>query len=139
MNNEVWMWVHLKYGISRIVWNFNSNKTDNWSYLSFLDYGRLNWKDNEWEWCSINVSASKIWNESNRTRILFNQNKQLILPCCYRLWSIESKKQWILWIKYECDCIINMKRVESYENFIRSKQTTVLTLLLPTMVYWILF
>ena len=37
-------------------------------------------------------------------------------------------------MKYECECIGNMKPVKSYGNYIHSKQTTALTLLLLTMI-----
>ena len=40
-----------------------------------------------------------------------------------------------MWVmKYECECIKNMEWVESYKYCINSKQTTALTLLLPTMI-----
>ena len=40
-------------------------------------------------------------------------------------------------MKYECECVKNMKWIEYHSNFINSKQTTAITLLIQTMVDWI--
>ena len=59
-------------------------KTNNCYYLAVTDDVWLKRQNNEWDWWIMKVSASKICNESNHTKIVFNQNKQLILPCCYQ-------------------------------------------------------
>ena len=85
----------------------------------------------------MNVSALIIWNESNPTRIVFNQNKQLLLPFCSQQWSIEFAKQQMWVMKYEFERIESVEYVESYKNCIQSKQTTFITSLLPVVVDWI--
>ena len=42
VSDEVWMWVHQKYGMSRIVKIFYSFETNNCSYLAVPDNGQLN-------------------------------------------------------------------------------------------------
>ena len=85
----------------------------------------------------MNVNVSKIWNELNCKKIAFNWNEQHIFFHCYWKWSIESTKQWMWMMKYECECIKNMEWFESCRNYIHSKQKTALTLLFQTMVDWI--
>ena len=69
VSDEVWMWVHWKYIIVRILWNFYSVKTNRCSYLDVPENGLLNRQSHEREWQSMNVSASKIWKESNHTKM----------------------------------------------------------------------
>ena len=72
---EVWMWVHKKYGVSWIIQHIYLVKTNKFAYLAVPKNGRLDWRRNEWEWWSMNASASKLWNELNHTKIVFSQNK----------------------------------------------------------------
>ena len=80
--NKLWMLLRIKYVMSKIVQNIYSIKTNNCSYLDFTDGVRLDQQKDEWYWCSMKVSASKMCNESNHTKISFNQNKYLtsLLP-----------------------------------------------------------
>ena len=86
MSDEVWMWLHQTYGMSQIIRNFHLIETNNCSYLSVPGNGRLNQQNNECEWWSMKLSAPKLWNESNRMKIVFSQNKQLLIPCCSQRW-----------------------------------------------------
>ena len=61
----------------------------------------------------------------------------MILPCCYQQCLVELMKWWMIVMKYEGECIRNMDWVKSYKNFVRSEKTTDITLLLPTIFYWI--
>ena len=54
----------------------------------------MNLQKDKREWLTINVSASKICNKSNHTKIAVDQ-KKLLLPCCYQWYSIESTKWWM--------------------------------------------
>ena len=45
------------------------------SYLAMSEDIILNWQNDELEWWSMKVSALKIFNESNHTKIAFNQKK----------------------------------------------------------------
>ena len=63
-SDEVWRWMHQKYGMSRIIRN----------WIQFLT---------------------------------------IHLPCCFQRCPIESKKQWMVVIKYEGGCIKTMEWVES--------------------------
>ena len=123
--------------MSLIVQKLYSIKTNNFSYLSVPNYGWLNWWNNECEWWSMNVSALKIWNESNLTEIVLSWKKHLILPLCSWVCLSESKKQWMWGMNYECESITNMEWVKSYESCIQSKQSTDITLLFSTMFNWI--
>ena len=109
-SDEVWMWVHQKCGIIQIVKKLYSIESNNCYYLIVSEDGQFNWRNNKCEWWSMNVRASKIWNESNPKNILFNWNKQLISPVCSWIWSIESMKQWMWLMKYECECIVINRR-----------------------------
>ena len=137
VGGDILMWVHRKSGMSQIVQKLYSVKIYKCSYLAVIDNGLLNRGNNECEWWSMNVSASKIWNESNHTKNVFNQNKQMHLPWCDQLWYIKPTKQWMWVISYEYECIKNMVWVESYKNCIILKQENAHTFLFPTMVYWI--
>ena len=64
------------------------------SYLAVTDCVQLNWRNDEWEWWSMKVSASKMYNDSNHTNIAFNWEKSDALPFCYQWCLIESKIQW---------------------------------------------
>ena len=59
-------------------------KTNNSYYLTVPGDVWLNQLNRECEGWIINVSASKIWNESNGTKIVFNENKQMHLPFLYQ-------------------------------------------------------
>ena len=85
----------------------------------------------------MKVSASKIWNELNHTRIVASREKQMHLPCCYRWCLIELMKKWMGVMHYEGECIETMECVKSYENCGKLKQTNELNLMFPTMLYWI--
>ena len=41
------------------------------------------------------MSVEKICNESNHTKVAFNQEKKIILPCCYQQYFIGSTKGWM--------------------------------------------
>ena len=60
VSDEVWMWVHQKYGMSVIKRKLYSIETNNWSYLSVTDNGQLNRQNNECEWCIMNIS-NLVW------------------------------------------------------------------------------
>ena len=51
----------------------------NWSYLPVTNNVWLNLQNNEWEWWSMNASASKIWNELNHRDITFKKAITLLL------------------------------------------------------------
>ena len=70
-SDEVWRWVHQKYLISRIIKKLYLIKTNNSSYLAVTEDVCLDQQKDECEWCSMKVSASKIFHESNHTNILF--------------------------------------------------------------------
>ena len=89
VSDVVWMLVHQKYGMSQIVQIMYSVETNNLFYLTVPGDGRFNWQNNECEWWSMYVSASKMGNESNRMKIEFNRNNQMLLPCCYQICTIE--------------------------------------------------
>ena len=113
-SDEIWIRVHQKYDIYSI-------KTNNCCYLDIPDNGQLNWKNNECEWWSMNVSAWKIWNDLN-CKFLFNGNKQLLLPHCYWQGYISSMKQLIWLMKYECECIKTTEWIKPCNNCIKWKQ-----------------
>ena len=72
VSNEVWTWVHQKYGMIPIIKALYSIETNNKIYLTVTNDGQLNWKNNKWEWLSMKVSAAKIWNVSNHIEIVFS-------------------------------------------------------------------
>ena len=137
VTDEIWMLLHLKYAMSRIMPKLHWIKSNRCCYLSVTKNIRLNWLHNElywlsmkvsalkicneetqiiqnciqsvknnysylsvtkdvwlnrqnceWEWFSKKVSASKVCNELNHMRIAFNWKQQLLLPWCYRQFSI---------------------------------------------------
>ena len=47
VRNEVWIWVHQKYGMSRIIQKLHSVETKKITYVAVPEDGRLNWKNNE--------------------------------------------------------------------------------------------
>ena len=62
LSDEVWMWVHKNYGMSRIVKKqFGQNKKMHLPWIS--DNGWFNQWNNEQYWWSMKVSESKVWNE----------------------------------------------------------------------------
>ena len=81
VSDELWMWLHQKYKMSRIVRKLYSIKTNNCSYLAVPNSGRLNQWNNKCEWWSTNVITSKIWYESNHKTIYIQteQNNYLTL------------------------------------------------------------
>ena len=117
--DEVWRRMHKNYGMSWIIWKFNSVK-NKCTYLYVPKNVQLDQLSNECQWWSMNVSASKLWNEPNHTKIEFIK-KQIYLPCCSRKCSIESTKQWMSVMKYWCECIKTMEWVKLYVNYIKSK------------------
>ena len=136
-SDEVWRWLHQKYVMVRIVWKLYSFETNKCIYLDVPGNGKLNWQNNEWEWWSMNLSASKLWNESNHKKIVFSQGNKMHSPCCSQLCSIElTTKQWMGVMNYEGECIKTMEWVESYENCIKSKQKNSLALLFLMVVDW---
>ena len=133
-SDELGMWVNQNYGMYLIVHKLYSIKTNKCNYLSVTDDGWLNRRNNECDWWSMNMSALKLWNESNCTKNVFNQNRKLLLPFCFQWCSIELTKKWMWLMKYECECIENMEWVRSYRHCIQSKQTYALTFLFLTKV-----
>ena len=98
--NEVLRWAYKIYDMIITISKVYSIKNNNCSYLDVTDGGQLNQRNNELEWWIMNVSASKIWNESNHEKIILNWNKQLLLPLCSWQWLVESAKQWMWVMKY---------------------------------------
>ena len=100
-NKECVQWgmkeIASKYRIWPIIKILYSIETNNWSYLAVPDDGLLNWQNNKLEWLSMKMSTAKIWNMSNHMKIVFNWNKQLILPRFSQQCSIELMKQWKIW------------------------------------------
>ena len=85
--------------------------------LAVTNYFQLNRRNNEWEGCSIKVSASKIWNDSTHTKMAFFL---LLLPFCYWQCNITLTKQLMRVMQDEGEYIKNMEWVESYGNCIQS-------------------
>ena len=77
-----------------------------------------------------------MWNESNNTKIAFNQEKKLILPFCFQWCLMDRKKQLMRVIKYECECIKTHVMSSIIQKF-HSMKTTALILLLLIMFGWI--
>ena len=75
----------------------------------------MNVSDEVCRWVHQNYGMSQIIN------ILLSLNKQMHLPRCSRNFFIASTKKWMIVLKYKYECIKNMKWVESYVNFIKSK------------------
>ena len=69
------MWVHQNYEIGLIIQTLHSIEKNNCSFLAVTKYVQSNQRNNEWEWWSTKVSALKIWNESNHTKIACNWKK----------------------------------------------------------------
>ena len=84
-SDEVWMLLRIKYVMSKIVKNIYSIKTNNCSYLDFTDGVRLDKQKDEWYWCSMKVSASKMCNESNHKNIAFNFKNCSFLVVTYNV------------------------------------------------------
>ena len=49
----------------------------------------------------MNTSSMIIWNGSNCTKTIINQNKPLLLTCCHQQFYIEYMKQRMSVMKYE--------------------------------------
>ena len=47
-----------------------------YSYLAVTWDVKYNWRKNEWDQCSMKVSASKIWNEKNCVEIVFSRKNE---------------------------------------------------------------
>ena len=62
----------------QIIEKFHSIKINNFFYVDVTDDVQLNKKNNEWDQYMMKLSASKICNISNRTKITFN-----LINCCY--------------------------------------------------------
>ena len=62
VSDEVWMWVHRKYGMSQIVRKFNSVETNKYTYLAVTNDGWLNWQKNE-------TYDLKLINSNNNNRL----------------------------------------------------------------------
>ena len=110
-SDEVWRWVNKK------IWNepnhtkiaFNRKKTTALTLLlpTVLDLiiKTTNDSDEAWRLLHQKYGMSRIIQKFHSTK------KQLLLPRCYRQCSIESMKQWMRVMKYEGECIGNMKWV----------------------------
>ena len=102
-----WMGV-IKYegeSIENMEWvesyeNFIQSK-NNCSYLAVTNNVRLNRQNHEWEWWIMKISASKICNESNHTKISFNRIKTADLTLLLRTifdWTNEiMNDKYALW------------------------------------------
>ena len=67
----------------------------------------------------MNVSASKLSNESNHANIVLIRNKKIHLHRCYQWYSIQSKENLMRVMKYEGECIKAMEWVKLYVNRIK--------------------
>ena len=88
---------------------------NNCSYLAVTKNIWLNQQNNDWEWLSMKVSASKIWNESNHKKLL-SIEKRTTLTLLLRTtfdWIDETMNEgddvW-RWVHQ------NMEWVESYKH-----------------------
>ena len=91
-SDEIRRWVHQKYGMSLILRRLYSVKKS--TYLAVTDDIQLNQQNNEWEWWSMKVSISKIWNELNPTKIAFIRKTNALtslLPTMFD-WKDETMK-----------------------------------------------
>ena len=131
------MWVHQKYEMSLIVKKLYSIKTNNWSYLTFTNGIQLNQQNLECEWWSMNASSSKICNESNCTKIVFNQSKKNTLTSL-----LPDMADWIdktinavdeVWMWVHQKYVMSQIVWELYS--VKTKKS--LTSLFSTMVNWI--
>ena len=129
-SDKLWRWVHQKYRMSQIVLKVHSIGKSNCFYLAVTDNVLLNQQHNEWEWCSMKVLASKIWNDSNHTKL--HSIQKTALTFLSQMMFNWMEKQWMRVICYECECIKNMEWVILYENCIQSRKYS-LTLLLWTI------
>ena len=91
-SDEVWRWVHQKNVIIPLVQKLHSTGKYICSYLAVANDIWLNWCKNELEWWIMKLSASKIWNYSNCTKVSSNQNKQLLLPCCNHVFRLSQQE-----------------------------------------------
>ena len=82
VSDEFGMWVHWNYGMSQIVQNMYPIKTNNWTYHYLLTI--VDWINE-----TMNVSALKIWNESNHTKNVLIHKKEMHQPLCSWQWLIE--------------------------------------------------
>ena len=76
--------MHLKYIMTLIIQKLRSIERNKCSYVTATDDVQLNWWNNEWEWWSMKVSASKMWNFLNHTNLHSIGKTALILL----LWMI---------------------------------------------------
>ena len=66
------MWVHQKNRMGQNMWKLYSVKTKKCTYLAVSDIVWLDQLKNECDWRSMNAKSSKLWNESNCTKIVFD-------------------------------------------------------------------
>ena len=112
-SDEVWRWVHQKYVIIPIVQKLHSTGKYICSYLAVANDIWLNWCKNELEWWIMKLSASKICNYSNCTKVSSNQ----INNCSYlavTMFFDWVNKKLMKGMKYEGDCIKKLEWVKSY-------------------------
>ena len=83
------------------------------------------------------MGTPKLWNKSNHTSFVVIRKKWMYLPLCYQGCYIEPKKQWLIVMKYNSECIKTVEWFKSYINCIGLKQTSALNLILLTMFYLI--
>ena len=69
VSDEVWMWLHWKYGMIIIIQKLYQIKTDTCSYLDIINDVILNSWNNGCKRWHMNLSALEICNESNCTEI----------------------------------------------------------------------
>ena len=92
-SDKLWRQVQQNDVISRILQKLQPVRKN--SYFAVTDYVLLNWQNDEWELCSMKVSASRVCKESNHTKITFIWKRKLLLPCCYQLCPIApTKNEW---------------------------------------------
>ena len=128
-SDEVWRLVNRKYLISQIIQKLHSIRKNKFFCLAVTGDFQLNWRKDEWEWwclmellkqwmggmkLSMNVSAAKIFNESNHKKITCNPGGKLLLPCYYWQCLIEFTKGW-MGVMILMESYKRWKRVMQYE------------------------
>ena len=73
-------------------------KIKNYCYVAFINDIWLNCRNDEWEWWSMIVSASKSWNYSNHTKTIFNRkNNCPYLAVTNDIWSNQRNESYEVW------------------------------------------
>ena len=99
VSDEVWMWVHWKYGMSGIVQKMHSFETNNWSYLTVPDNNQLNRWSNETYYLQWTNSKIMMTKTININRILIHSGINMYNS---RLWY-PSKQKNLTYLNYNND------------------------------------